>query len=56
MANERIEELMIGKPDIYKKHNLYAMEHDLWQLFYLSKVRIVFLFRDPKTVKTALGF
>jgi hypothetical protein len=56
MANERLEELMNGKPEIYKRHNLYARGHDLWQLIFLSKVRIVFPFRDPKTVKTALGF
>ena len=45
IANEKIEDLMNGVLDIYEKYGFIATEHDMWQLFLLSKMRIVFIFR-----------
>jgi hypothetical protein len=44
--NEKIEELMNGVLDIYKKYNFVAIEHDMWNLFLLCKMRIVFILKD----------
>jgi hypothetical protein len=46
IMNEKIEELMNGVLDIYKKYNFVAIEHDMWNLFLLCKMRIVFILKD----------
>ncbi|MGP8153274.1 MAG: hypothetical protein ACLQBQ_03895 [Smithella sp.] len=46
IMNEKIEELMNGILDIYGKYNFVAIEHDIWNLFLLSKMRIVFILKD----------
>jgi len=48
IANEKIDDLKNGENDIYKKHGFIATEHDMWQLFLLSKMRLVFIFKDPR--------
>ena len=47
IMNEKIEDLMNGVLDIYEKYGFAAAEHDMWQLFLLSKMRIVFIFKNP---------
>ena len=47
IANEKIEDLMNGVLDTYSKYGFMASEHDMWQLFLLSKIRIGFIFKDP---------
>ncbi len=47
IANEKIADLMNGVLDVYNKYGFMAIEHDMWQLFFLSKMRIVFIFKDP---------
>jgi len=47
IANEKIEDLMNGVLEIYKKYGFVATEHDMWQLFLLRKIRIVFILKDP---------
>jgi hypothetical protein len=46
IANEKIEDLMNGELDVYGKYGFMAMKHDMWQLFLLSKMRVVFIFKS----------
>jgi hypothetical protein len=47
IANEKIEDLKNGENGIFKKYGFIASEHDMWQLFLLSKLRIVFITKNP---------
>jgi hypothetical protein len=47
IENEKIADLMSGELDVYNKYGFMATGHDMWQLFFLSKMRIVFIFRNP---------
>ena len=46
IMNEKVEDLMNGVLDIYEKYGFAAAEHDMWNLFLLSKIRIVFILKE----------
>ncbi len=43
IANENIDDAKNGVSDLYSKYGFVATKHDMWQLFFLSKTRIIFI-------------
>lgn len=47
ISTEAIPTLMNGGTELFKKYGFLATEHDMWQLFVLSRLRMVFICKDP---------
>ena len=51
MANEQIDDPVNfeGMCDIFSKYGFFAQSHEIWQLFYLRKIKMIFIFKDPRS-------
>jgi hypothetical protein len=48
VENEKIDDLISGDLDVYKKYGFFSVARDMWQLFFLSNMRIIFIFKNPR--------
>lgn len=50
VTNERIEDLRNFQDElssVYRKYGFVAIRWDMWQLLFLSKIRVIFIFEVP---------
>ena len=56
IENEKIDNLMRDVSDTYKKYGFLAIEHDMWQFFFLSKIRFIFIVKDSSEYLEKHGY